>query len=360
MSKDSFLKSMKTLFRFQEQSALFSHMFICAFVTVLPIVIGEDLGSLLGAIYGALFGYLMTLIEPIGGGVRRASINVATYGMLLLGLWVGTSLQNHFMAFSIVVFVGSYALGLWAGEGEDIERLFLNMMIVLIASYYMNHYGSQVVAIAGSYGLIVLIGVIFSVIAQYYFHKMKDIPIAQAQKSIRGIFMHPVKRRLRDHSYAFVYAFTAFLSVYFVNIFQVERGYWVVLIFMILMKQSKMLSFYRMIQRFFGTCLSVIFVDIFMIYFHEVSIVAFAVAICAFLSPWAVKKNYWFFTFIVSTLVLLLLDLAWVKTGNLSLPFLRLRATFYGCFFTLFGILAVMMVEKVIDLFSLDKKYDSV
>jgi uncharacterized membrane protein YccC len=116
------------------------------------------------------------------------------------------------------------------------------------------------------------------------------------------------------------------------------------------MKPNRIQSFYIVLQRLIGTALAVLLVDILIQLIHGSSVLVISIVVCAFLVPWAVKRNYWIVSFFVTIMVVLLIELAATHHGDIHTAFVRLEATLLGCLLSLIG----SGTSKLVDL--LDSK----
>jgi uncharacterized membrane protein YccC len=312
-------------------------MLICALATGLPLVAAALTHTHVppGAILGSLLGYFLSLNDHLGTLLHRlvvASLSFLTIvTMFCLGLW----LKDQFALFMLFTILLTYWLGVFGGTGAEFERLLLFAFISFLVAYYTPAlHGEQFMATIG-YSLLAFIITVFAMIVTQHlpFYKLNS-GFSRLKPSLLNSFT-ALKSR---HIHAVTYVVGTITAIYFYERFAVERGYWMVITVLLVMRPDHKESVYRGIQRLIGTLSGVFVGEEIILVFPKVEFLIMGVMVSAFLIPYVSKRNYLGVSLLVSVVVMLLLTIPTIEHPDPHIPYVRLIATLYGCLISLAGV----------------------
>ena len=313
----------------QSQSPVpWPHMMICGLTTSLPVFVGLLRGELGLSIYGALAGYLITLNDHFGSLRHRLLITAVSFTAMAVAFTLGLDLRGHPTAFITVVMTLTYWLGLMGGTGAEVERLLLFSVIDVVIVYYQP----AVTTASGpgilAYGIFALL-IIFAgqCLSDRFAARHRNATFAKMLPSLR----RALTRQGARHRYAVNYLLATGLAILAVDRFAIERGYWMVITVLLVMRPDFKDSVYRNLQRLFGTLLGVTIGDLLILFINVKALLVLGVAAAAFAVPYGLKRNYWLVSFFATILVVLFLTLPTSGVRDVHVPFVRLLATVYGC-----------------------------
>jgi uncharacterized membrane protein YccC len=321
-------------------------MILCGVGTFVPLIFGVLQNQLVFSIYGALIGYLLALNDHLGPLKHRVWIITLTFVVMLAGIVAGYHLQPHEPIYLICIGILSYWLGVLAGEGAEIEKAVQYATLGLLVAHSATNLLPSNIPAALNYVILGYLTLMVFIPLLLIFKRRKPDPFHRIRESLKKSF---TKQR-EKHIHAASYALITLLSIWLTERFQIERGYWVTVTVLLVMKPNRIQSFYIVLQRLIGTALAVLLVDILIQLIHGSSVLVISIVVCAFLVPWAVKRNYWIVSFFVTIMVVLLIELAATHHGDIHTAFVRLEATLLGCLLSLIG----SGTSKLVDL--LDSK----
>jgi len=309
-------------------------MILCAAATCIPLAIGLLKGELVISIYGALTGYLLGLSDHLGPLGHRLWTITLTFALLVTGFTVGHFFQGHPLEYLIVFTAMVYWLGILAGEGAELEKALLFTTIALVSANSAKSISPAILPLLWYYVCVgygcLMVGMPLLAILK----KRIPEPIVGFKKAFKKTWT----LRRENHLHAATYTLTALLSVWLASHFQLERGYWVTVTVLLVMKPDQNPIFYRAFQRFAGTILAVLCADVLLLLVKDPRWLLPLIIACALGVPWAIKKNYWLVTFLATIMVVLLLELVSPRGEDLHTPFVRLVATLLGCLLGLVGL----------------------
>lgn len=325
------------LIKLDTAPAPWPRMFVSSFAATLPLVIGyanEHLGI---SVYGALTGYLLALNDHLGTFKQRMQIVALTFLFLLCGFSIGFWAHTNAVAFYLFVPLLIYGIGVLGGEGAEAERAVLFLVISIIVSYFSKPIPEPVLFLLFEYSLIAFVTVLLA------------IPILMRIKArepemfsgLRENFKKSLNRKIEKHIHAISYVGAALFAIWLAFHFQIERGYWIVITVLLVMRADRTQSLYISSQRLAGTALGVLAFDLFLLAHPPAAVLIAWVMVCSFLVPLLLKRNYLIASFFITSFVVTLLELATIHQGTLDIdmttPFLRLQATFIGCVIAVLG-----------------------
>jgi hypothetical protein len=331
------------LFRSQPESAPWPRMILCALASTLPLLVGLANGNIAISIYGSLAGYLLALNDHLGTVRHRLWVVSLTFVFLSSGFAIGFLLKDHAFEFQLGLAVLVYWLGILGGDGAELERgvLFLVISVIIVVS--SKSISPTVIPEILSYCLLSYICVMIGI--PIVNHLRKRLPGKFA--GLRESFQKSLTRKKEKHIHAASYTLATLASLWLAREFQIERGYWIAITVLLVMRADRTQSFYKTLQRLVGTALGVLFCDIIIQLTYEPWLMIFLVAVCTLVIPFYLLRNYLFASFFITIFVVLLLEIAAVHHGDVSTPFIRLQATLMGCALSLAGSLVSELLSRV-------------
>lgn len=321
--------------KLETAQARYSQMFLCGLATSVPLVVGLYYGHPNSAIFGSLTGYFLTLNDHFGALSHRLMVLTLTFFTILGGLFLGLILKGDPIWFCLGLGILSYWMGLMGGEGAELERAFLFAGVEMIATYHSPAFGLSRSPYILAYAFMSYLLVITASSLHSWFSKKPPSMFAFLTDSLKA----PLASKTERHLHALSYMLVAILSYWLVTRYQIERGYWVIITVMLVLKPDRKQSLLRSYQRLFGTALGVLLTEPLIIWCREPMVMLLVIGVGSALVPWASKKNYWLVSFVTSVVVILLLDLALVERGDTHTPLVRLYTTAYGCLLGAGGVL---------------------
>ncbi len=331
------------MMRLENDPPPWPRMILCAIATCVPLVLGLCRGELVISIYGALTGYILGLSDHLGPLKHRLWTITLTFLLLIAGFTVGHFFQGNWIEYIVLFTALTYWLGILAGEGAELEKALLFTTISFVSAYSAKPLSSETVPLLWLYTGTAYICLLMGIVIQ-------AIVTKRSPESITG-FKNVLKKTLVLHKakylHAATYALVALLSVWITWYFQLERGYWVTMTVLLVMKPDINSAFYRAFQRSIGTILAVLCVDILIQLGENPRWFIPLIIGCALGVPWAIKRNYWLVTFLTTIMVVLLLELVSPHPDDLHTPFVRLTATLLGCGLGLAGMVISKMTGSI-------------
>lgn len=334
-----FQQQLVNMLRWEPHPPPWTRMILCATATCVPLLIGLCCGQLVISIYGALTGYILGLSDHSGPFKHRLWTITLTFLLLIAGFTVGHLLQGNWIIYLILFTALVYWLGILAGEGAELEKALLFTTIALVSAYFASPLTPAIIPLLWFYTGVGYLCLIIGIPLLAIIRK----PSPESITGFRTALKKTLTLRKEKHLYAVTYVVFALLSVWITYYFHIERGYWVTITVLLVMKPDQNPAFYRAFQRSIGTLLAVGCVDILLQLEQDPRWLIPVIIGCALGVPWAIKKNYWLMTFLVTIMVVLLLELVSPRQEDLHTPFIRLIATLLGCGLGLAGMLISKM-----------------
>ncbi|WII73857.1 FUSC family protein [Bdellovibrio sp. 22V] len=308
-------------------------MVVSAFATFIPLMVGLFLNQLPISIFGALFGFLLVLNDHLGTLGHRLWVITLTFLIMLGGLLLGVLTHNHPLLLFPILLCLTYWMGLSAAKGAELERAVLFGTFQVLAGTYTG-VRMQYLAPLLLYAFLGYLCVVVILSCLVFIRRHNPNPFARLRKALKDSLTTEKHR----HLYAFAYSFCVLSSLFIVDYFKMNHGYWAVGTVLIIMRPEPKASIYRNIQRFFGTLIGVLLAEALIFTIHSPWIAIPVLAFISFWGPWALSRSYWLGSAVMSVMVLLLLDMPYLERGDLHTPLLRLQATGVGCLFSLIGV----------------------
>lgn len=309
-------------------------MFVSAFATAVPLIVGVLTHQLPLSIFGALVGFLLVLNDHLGTLGHRLWVITLTFMILLLGLFIGVTVHSHRSLLVPILFALTYWMGLMGGQGAELERAILFGVFQILAGAYTQSLGSHSVTalLYAIFGYLCVV-VFLSILA--FLRRHNPNPFSR----LRTTFKESLTKEKHRHLYAFSYSFSVLLSILIVDYFQIDHGYWAVGTVLIILRPDTRQSIYRSAQRFLGTLIGVLVAEAVIITVHSPWLAIAILAIASFWGPWALSRSYWLGSAVVVLMLLLILDMPSLESGDIHTPLIRLKATGIGCLLGLLGVL---------------------
>jgi hypothetical protein len=308
-------------------------MILCALAMGIPLLVGAVNGSVSLAIYGSLTGYLLALNDHFGLLRHRLLVTFLTFILLMGGFFSGYLLRDHPALYQIILAGIVYWIGILGGDGAELERgvLFavIGMVLIYTSPLLPLNYVPAVLFYCGISLATLLIGIpILSKIQK---------SIAEIYSPLRKTFQIAFTTKKEKHIHAACYTLMAITSLYVADFLHMQRGYWITMTVLLVMRAERTQSVYKTLQRLIGTALGVLFCDIIAQVITTAPTYIFIGIVCAFLVPWSLKKSYLQASFVMTILIVALLEISSSKFGDMGMPFLRLQATLIGCVLSIIG-----------------------
>ena len=324
-------------------------MILCAVATLAPLLFGFFRGEISIAIFGGLAGYLLALNDHLGSLGHRLWVTTLSALILAFGFVLGTLAQNDPIIYFGILASVTYWLGLLGGEGAELERAVLFALIIFVTAVTTPGITTDILAPLGMYGLIAYGCLILGGPIVFFLRRDQAAVHARLRESLRISWTLKYER----HIHAACFTATVLFAVWFSNEFQIEHGSGVVMTVLIVLRPDRLLTVYKTLQRFFGTLAGVLVADLIVVAHPTVPLSLLLLTVCAFVIPWALLKNYWLTTFLVTIFVVLLLEIASGHNGSLHVGTLRLQSTFIGCCLSLIGVGLARGIDRIAKHFKL-------
>lgn len=318
-----------------------NRMMICAGATAIPLMVGLWLSQLPIALFGALMGFLLVLNDHQGKLSHRLKVITFSFVVCASGLLLGLFTHGQKTLFVPVLLGLIYWMALMSAEGAEFERAILFGIFQLLAGYYTPGLAAHLPTVI-TYAFIGYACAIGLLLVVTY---LRPQPLNSYQL-LRTSFARSLTKEKHRHTYAVIFCATILMSLVVVEHITLNHGYWAVGTVLIILRPDTKLSIYRGIQRFFGTLVGVLVAEVIIYFVHAPWLAISIITAWAFLAPWALPRSYWLGSAVIAVMLLLLLDLPHLDTGDLITPILRLQATALGCLLALIGV--IFMHPKVL------------
>jgi len=332
------------MMRWQDNPTPWPRMILSAVATCIPLVVGLLRGELVISIYGALTGYVLALSDHLGPLRHRLWTVSLTFALIAVGYAFGHFFPGHQVVFLIVFAALVYWLGVLAGEGAELEKTLLFTTIALVSSNAAKPLPPQIIPLLWLYAALGYSTLVTGILVQMTLRR----PIPENITGFKNVLKKTLALRRQNRVHAAAYALTALASIWMAYYCQSERTNWVTITVLLVMKPDQNPIFYRAFQRFAGTILAILCVDVLIALIRDPLWLIPLIIACALGMPWAIKKNYWLVSFLATIMVVLLLELVSPQPFDLHTPFVRLTATLLGCALGLAGLALSRIAGSII------------
>lgn len=319
-------------------------VFVVAFGVLVPLLVGLIRNEAAFSIFGSLTGYMLGLSTESGPLLHRFKVSLMTFVGIVIGFTLGLVFQDSVAIYFILGASIVYTLGVIAGKGAEVEcALVFSAVSFYVARYANLHYEVDFSGIL-FYMTLALAAVIAANVISFLF-----FPLAEVEPHVRlrsSFYQVKTLDRIR-HFYALTYMSAVLLSMLLVEWLNIDRGYWMVITVLLMMKPTRRESFHRVIQRVVGTISGVV-IGLPLVELH-LSVVVYAIFAVLFsaLIPRVWKVNYWLVSMCVTVFVICLLEIATQGHLNAMVTMARIRATLYGCGISIFVIFLFQILASV-------------
>lgn len=308
-------------------------MILSSAATGLPLISGILLGHAFMGILGALCGYLLCLNDHFGRLNQRVLVITVTFAFLVAGFSLGNAFHEWELMFRFIFTILIYWVGLFGGEGGEWERgLLFSALTILVAHSLPSITGDAKLTLLLSgglgYGAFIATAIVLSLLTP---HEPRQ------HSSLRASFTKVLSQDLARHIHAASYALTSLISIWLCDELAIERGYWVTITVLLIMRPDRQQSVYKIVQRLVGTGLGVAAFTPIALSFQNLQAFVILAIVSAAGIPWALRRNYLIVSFIVTIFLFSLLEIVAVDRSDLHLTMVRLYATLFGCGLALVG-----------------------
>lgn len=319
-------------------------IFIVALGVLAPLLVGIFRGDTGICIFGGLTGYMFGLCTEVGPLKHRLKVVVLAFLCIAAAFSVGLLLQHSLSLFFIASAIIVYTVGIIAGKGAEVERMMvLGGVTFFIARYTALHIETDLsrvfTYILSAFAAVFSANIIASLIWPF---------INESHVRIRQSISHLKTLDRVRHYYAVTYVSAVLLAMALAEWFAIERGYWMVITVLLMMRPTKRESFQRVVQRTVGTMMGVVLgLPLIFIRLPELAY-AFLATLFAGLVTAVWKKNYWLVSLCATVFVICLLEVATQGELNGFVTLIRIQATVYGCLLSVAVIFLFHLFEPIL------------
>lgn len=238
-----------------------------------------------------------------------------------------------------------YWIGLLGGEGAEFERALLFLTLSIVIAFFTKVAPLEAMMPVLGYSLVAALAIVIAIPILLRVHKYESTPAVSIRSSLKKSWA----RTKENHIHAASYTAATLLALWLTRHFNVERGYWIVVTVLLVMRADRTLSLYVTAQRLLGTAAAVLAFDLLVLAIpltHTLLLIA-AIFFAAII-PMALKRNYLAASFLVTAFVISLLELGLTHPGETVTAFLRLRATAVGCLLGVVGTLISKLLSQLL------------
>lgn len=324
--------AVRKLFALTRGPVPWARMSLCCFATSLPLVVGGARGQVMLSVFGALTGYLLVLNNHFGNIKSRVGILTLTFILLIVGFGLGALLHGQTLPYYVCVAALTYWVGVLGGQGAELERAILFLLIANVVAYSSPMLPADAGRAIFFYALLAYLGTLFAIPVVTKLFKQKPDEYVR----LGDAFSKSFSLVRENHIHAASFTLSVIGALAFSDYFQVERGYWIVVTVLLVMRADRKLSLFVSAQRLVGTAAGVLFCDLILLWLApHPNIYVLWVGICGFVIPYFLTINYLWASFFNTTFVVALLEMDPVQYGlhgpDTHSVFLRLKATLIGC-----------------------------
>lgn len=310
-----------------------ARMILCALATGIPLLVGEFHHTIQFSIYGALIGFLLSLNDHHGEVKHRLWVTTLTFALMMAGYVLGFFLRGHTILFELTLGAFAYWLGVLGGEGAELERGVLFSVLGVVLLFAAPPIPTDVIPIILDYCTLGFATLFIGIPILKWIQKNPPEPFSK----LRRTFELSLTLKKEKHIHAACYVLMTLVSLSISDKLQIERGYWITMTVLLVMRAERTQSVYKTLQRLFGTALGVLACDIVGQLIQNQLFFLALIILAAFIIPWALKQNYLYASFIMTIMIVFIIELSMGHFGDLKMPYLRLQATLIGCGLSLFG-----------------------
>lgn len=300
----------------------------CGVPPMIGLVAGRPLAGAIASV-GALF----PMLADIGGRIRqRVTLMLATSLFMTAGLVVGAATADHYWSSLLLIAIGAFTAA-WVSDLHRILELISRFGAVSLVVGAGAHVHDPLAAVCffagGAFAcLVVLVG--------HFIREAKDLqPLPTWSEGLRLLLSGQSIAGLR---FALCYTGVAIIAVLAVPAMGLQRGFWVTITALLVMRPDGPKSVTLIVQRVIGTVGGIALAALVVLFGHDAwALVAWAL-LFGFFAPVGLKRHYALGVGLITAMIMVLLDLALLQQGgDRPLLWVRLVDTGFGCFLALCG-----------------------
>ena len=299
-----------------------------------PPIVGFTAGRPLAGVI-ASFGALFPMLADIGGNLRqRLTLMLATSLFMTAGLAVGAISTDRYWA-SLSLIAAAAFTAAWVSDLHRILELMARFGAVSLVIGAGAHVYDPVAAVC------FLAGGVFSclvVLAGHFIRESRDLePLPTWSEGLRLLLSGQSIAGLR---FALCYTAVAVAAVLATQTLGLQRGFWVTITALLVMRPDGPQSVNLIVQRLIGTAGGIALAALVVLLGHDPWILFGWSLVFAFFAPVGLKRHYALGVGLITAMVMVLLDLALLQSGgDRPLLWTRLVDTVLGCVLALCGTL---------------------
>jgi Fusaric acid resistance protein-like len=301
----------------------------------LPPVVGIATGYPAAGVIAA-FGALFALLSDIGGSLSaRLTLMLSTTLCMTAGAVIGTLATGHFWftagLIGAAAFVAAWVMDL--DRQLELVARFAAVSIVIGNGVGVHDPRAAVAFCAGGLfaSLLVFVG--------YWRRRAQSEPAAPSWGRAFGMVL--TGRSVAGFRFAACYAAVAVLAVAATQTLGLQRGFWITITALFVMRPDGIESVKLMTQRLIGTVAGVGAAALVVQLAHAHWALAGWVLVFGLFAPLGIKRNYALGVGLVTAMAMVLLDLSPLSAGGEGrLLWIRVADTLIGCLLAFAGTLA--------------------
>jgi uncharacterized membrane protein YccC len=298
----------------------------------------------------AAIGALFPLLSDIGGTLReRLTLMFATSCAMTLCAAIGALTVGDFWIVLILTALGAFATAWVADMHRPLEMVFRFATVGLVIGS-----GAQIHAPGAAFAF--LCGGLFAclvVIVGYLVRRARAAPPLPTWS--RGFQLLLSGRSIAGMRFALCFVAASAIAVAATPVLGLQRGFWITITVLFVMRPDGPQSLKLVLQRFIGTVAGIAVAALIVELSHEPWILILWIIAIGFLAPNGQQRNYALGVGLITAMTMVLLDLALLSQGgDRQLLWVRLVDTGIGCLLAFCGTViayprAVELVESALD-----------
>ena len=297
-----------------------------------PPIVGVASGHPLAGVIAAV-GALFPMLADIGGNLRqRLTLMLATSLFMTAGLVVG-SITSGDVWTSLLLIAAAAFTAAWVSDMHRVLELmsrFGAVSLVIGAGAGVHDPGAAVCFLAGGVlaCLVVAVG--------HLIRQVEDLePLPTWSQGLRLLLTGQSVAGLR---FALCYTGVAVVAVAATQALGMQRGFWVTITALLVMRPDGPKSLELILQRLIGTAGGIAAAALVVQFGHRGWVLMAWALLFAFFAPVGLKRHYALGVALITAMVMVLLDLALLHAGgDRPLLWVRLVDTALGCILALCG-----------------------
>ena len=314
-----------------------------------PPVIGVAAGQPALGVFAAV-GALFPLLSDIGGTLReRLTLMLATSCAMTLCAAIGALTAGDLWIVLAMTALGAFAIAWVADRHRPLEMVFrfATVGLVIGSGAQIHARGAALAFFCGGLfaGLVVIVG--------YLVRRAQAAPPLPTWS--RGFRLLLSGQTVAGMRFALCFVAASAIAVAATPILGLQRGFWITITVLFVMRPDGPQSLKLVLQRFIGTVGGIAVAALIVELSHAPWILILWVVCLGFLAPNGQQRNYALGVGLVTAMTMVLLDLALLSQGgDRQLLGIRLLDTGIGCLLAFAGTViayprAVRSVESALD-----------